>query len=53
MPSDPEILFQYVYPKELKTGTQILVHSVHSSIFNTSQKVKNSKCVPGEWVSKM
>lgn len=53
MPSDPKILFQCVYPKELKMGTQIFVHSVQSSIFYTSQKVKNSKCLPGEWVSKM
>lgn len=51
MPFDPEILFQCVYPKELKTGTQILVDSVHSSIFYTSQKVKNSKCPPREWLT--
>lgn len=40
MPSDPEILFQYVYPKELKQGLKYLYTVFTAAFFTLPKRLK-------------
>ena len=42
LPYDSEILLLGIYPREMKTGTQILYVNVHRSTIHNSRKVETT-----------
>ena len=50
LPSDSEIVLLYLYPKEWKTGTQIVIctFTLIKALFTIVHKWKQSKCPPAD-----